>query len=90
MALKMDVDLANGLPVVRSAYLRVEGAKVHSKTAGVRMVVFGLHCYASAEYIGQPLRPAEYHQITYQGGDIEVEAYQHIKALPEYAGAIDA
>lgn len=90
MALKLDIDLANGLPVVRSAYLRVQDAKVHSKANGVRMAVFGLHFYASSVHVGLPLRPAEYHQFTYQGGDIEAEAYACLKSLPEYAGAQDA
>lgn len=89
MALTLDIDLANGLPVVIGAYLRVQDAKVYSKSNGVRLAVFGLHFYASPEHIGLPLRPPEYHQFAYQGDDIEAEAYAYLKTLPEYAGAKD-
>lgn len=89
MALSLDIDLANGLPVVTDAYLRVEGAKVHYKENGVRTAACGLHVYASAEHVGLPLRPPEYHQFTYNGGDIDEEAYVYLKTLPAYSDAAD-
>ncbi|WP_446654730.1 hypothetical protein [Blastomonas sp.] len=89
MALAMDVDLENGLPVVIGAYLRVQDAKVYSKIDGARQAIFGLHFYASRDHIGQPLRSPEYHEFPYQGHDIEAEAYAHLKSLSAFAGASD-
>lgn len=92
MALLLNVDLGNGIPVVKNAYLRVQNAKVISKVDGVRRAAFEVHYYASSETTasGQNIRTPEYRQFTYEGGDIDEEAYSYLKTLPEYKDAVDA
>ena len=100
MSMIVTKTLTNGV-TAPAAFARVTHAGViwKGKDDGgntVRQLQFSLQWFLNAAVAQHgnperrvPLCADELRQCAYAGGDIDAEAYVHLKTLPEFAGAVD-
>ena len=83
MALKLTTQTASGLTAI-DAYHRVENLSLANKNH----MTFALRSYASADH---PSFAEAYFSCAYDiaGENPIKQAYEHLKTLPEFAGAAD-
>jgi hypothetical protein len=84
MALQLSVETVHGF-IANDAYHRVEGVQLIGKTA----IAFRLRSYKQAQ--GLPHFSDQPFECAYDlnGPNPIAQAYAHLKALPEFAGAVD-
>jgi hypothetical protein len=84
MALKKSFEISKGL-VASDAYIRVECVSiVHGQQSGATV-----HVYVN-DQAKEPVKVLCYgFQHSHEAGSAVAQAYNHIKTLPEFAGAID-
>ena len=84
MALQKSFEIAQGL-VAQSAYIRVQNVNIaHGEQAGAT-----IHVYVNSQ-AKEPVKVLCYgFQHSHEGGSAVAQAYNHIKTLPEFAGAFD-
>jgi hypothetical protein len=83
MALKKNANSIYGI-AVDSAYHRVESVAIQGKDK----IYFSLKSYASVE--NQPFAEKSYScEYALEGANPIAQAYEHLKTLPEFAGATD-
>lgn len=83
MALKKTITTPHGIEIV-DAYHRVEAVRLQGKT----QIVFNVYVYADPTklFIAESIETAPYDLA---GGNPFAQAYDHLKTLPEFAGAAD-
>jgi hypothetical protein len=84
MALKKSFEVTSGL-VAQDAYVRVQNVSiVHGEQAGAT-----IHVYVN-DQAKEPVKVLCYgFQHSHNNGSAVAQAYNHIKTLPEFAGAVD-
>jgi hypothetical protein len=85
MALKKSFEVSPGL-MAQEAYFRVNNVNiVYGEPASATV-----HVYASSEHTGKPVQVRCYgFAHTLEGDNAIRQAYDHLKTLPEFAGATD-
>ncbi len=85
MALQKSFEVSKGL-VASSAYIHVECVTVVRKEKSGATV----HVYASAESTEEPVQVRCYDfDYNPEGENAVKQAYEHLKTLPEFEGAVD-
>ena len=83
MALKKTITTAHGIEIA-DAYHRVEAVRLQGKS----QITFNVYAYAdpAKQFISESLEVAPY---ALTGANPIAQAYEHLKTLPEFAGATD-